>query len=304
MYLKFVKRYLLPYLIATFVLCWALDFLFTKLIVLDTEISNTGKINHLITSDIETIPVFGSSRARCSYIPEILSPYIYNYGLDGTSLWATCALLNIEATKKSTKPIIINFDYDFFAAIGDIKTYIPLCDNPSIKQLLVSRGLYKSYFKIPGIRYFNSFDYFIKEWLNQKFETTKIVKRGYTFDKNQLFYNAASFKKDVEQRQQSIREWRLDKKQNDLLIETIKSMPNRHFYIVAAPYHASYYKSISNIDAVKQYLHSLDSLPNVTSVDFCNHNYPDSLFNNTTHLNHWGAMRFSNELIKIINLNK
>jgi len=44
------------------------------------------------------------------------------------------------------------------------------------------------------------------------------------------------------------------------------------------------------------YLNDIAKLNNVSVFDFSHVDYPDSLFMNTTHLNYYGAKRFTNEL--------
>ncbi|MGZ4056888.1 MAG: hypothetical protein ACXVPM_18390, partial [Bacteroidia bacterium] len=58
------------------------------------------------------IPIFGSSRAAGSYIPDLLDTNCFNYGVEKTEHLLLELFLKNEYAKKKTTPIIINFDYD------------------------------------------------------------------------------------------------------------------------------------------------------------------------------------------------
>ena len=70
---------------------YTLNHIFESNIIFKNKISGASKINRIINfSQIDEIPIFGSSRAEGSYIPSIISEKeSFNYGISGTqsNIW-------------------------------------------------------------------------------------------------------------------------------------------------------------------------------------------------------------------------
>jgi hypothetical protein len=298
---KFLISYLLPGLLVIAICLVTFDWLFTKYILLNTESAGYSKINRLIKYNGEEIPIFGASRARNSYIPDTISPFAYNYGLDEACFLSTNALLNIELAKKKTSPVIIDFVYWHWYTIGDIADYIPFSHNKNISDLLKEVGVYKKTYSIPGLRYFGYYDYYTKEYLNQFIQFNKVVIKGFTHPTPPPSFDEKKFKQDVTKRLGEPTQASVDKRQIAMLIKHIKSNPQRHFYLTISPFHHSFFKTLQKPESMDSLFNYLKSLPNVSFLDYSKVDYPDSLFLNTTHVNYYGAIRFSKKLSEELN---
>lgn len=291
--IRFLLRHLLPYLLIISLFCLGLDWGMRKYVIFKTPMHGAAKINRAINGVENELPIFGSSRALGSYIPDSIAPNGYNYGINGTSFEVIDIFLKYEtARKEATSPIIINFDYDMFrGGIGDPNNYIPHVNRPEFRSLLQERDKWKVWYRLPGIRFFNSYDSYIKDYINVQVGLTKVVSKGASLEKNVI--PEATFKKLVDGRLKNPEEWGIDSLQEAQLIAHFDSRPDRKFYLVAAPYHWSYYKGFKGMPEAQDWLQKINRRANVEVIQVDGRDWPDSLFVNTTHINLAGAKRFT-----------
>ncbi len=311
---RFLLRHLLPYLMVVALVCVGMDWGIRKYVIYRTPMHGASKINRAINGAGDEIPIFGSSRALGSYIPDSLAPNAYNYGINGISFEVIDLFLKYETDRKEAKgPIIINFDFDMFrGGIGHPNNYIPHVGRPEFRKLLQDRDKMKLWYRIPGIRFFNSYDSYIKDYINAKVGLTKVVNKGASLEKNVI--PEETFKKLVEQRREQPEAWLpapdkeadFKKAQTSLDQHTAKltgyfeARPDRDFFLVVAPYHWSYYESFQGMAEAQVWLDKMDERPNVEVVQVDGRTWPDSLFVNTTHINLKGARRFTPEVRKAV----
>ena len=103
------------------------------------------------------------------------------------------------------------------------------------------------------------------------------------------------FARLADTRRKSIFTWD-DPAEKEAAWEKLLTSTTRPIVLVIAPYHSSYYESFRNMEGATAYLAKLDTLPNVTVLDFGKMDLPDAYYQNTTHVNYTGAVEFSKEL--------
>jgi hypothetical protein len=295
-FIRFLLSYLLPGLLCLTIFFFMFDWFFTKVVLLKTEGSGYSKIYRLINNDEDEISIFGASRARGSYIPDTIAPAAYNYGLDEACLLSTNALLDIELQKRKKSPVIIDFTYWHWQTIGDVADYIPFVNNRNILEMLKETGQYKYLYSAPALRYYGYYDYYMKEYLNDCMKLTKTVRNGFTYPVTIPSFNKTRFEEDIAKRLKEETRWKNDKRQDEMLFKLIKSNPQRQFYLTISPFHKSFFKTLHKTKELEVFFNDLRQLPNLNILDYGEVDYPDSLFLNTTHVNYYGAVKFSKAL--------
>ena len=289
---KFVLHILLPLLLIIAVAGYAIGYFFEKEIIFTNQLCGSYKVNRIIKETYPAeVPIFGSSRAEGSFIPDSLGKDFFNYGLSGTKLDVLLFFLKEECKKKKRQPyIIIALDFDSLQRVtGDIANYIPNANYMPVKLLLGDN--YKPYFNLPMLKYYGRFDQYIKLYLNNKIQLTKVSNKGAAIEKNT--FSKEYFKEWVEIRQQAPVSFVIDPSLKQTLIEVIRLHPERFFIFVATPYHSSFFKSLTNYAAVETFIHQFNNMNNVKVFDFSQLPLPDSLYLNTSHLNYDGVKVFN-----------
>ncbi|MGZ4034197.1 MAG: hypothetical protein ACXVP4_04985 [Bacteroidia bacterium] len=240
------------------------------------------------------IPIFGSSRAAGSYIPDLLDTNCFNYGVEKTEHLLLELFLKNEYAKKKTTPIIINFDYDCWNDwLGDLSNYIPNLDDPQVENLFKKNDHW--YFHVNGIRYYGYYQYYYKNFVGGR------SKKNY-IDKGGFFLLEKTPKSDLENeinaRKTSPVQYFPNAKVEKEFLDLLGANNGRKIFVVLAPYHSSIMKNLYGKEFADQFFEKLKKVPNVYFFDYSDKIYPDSHFKNTTHLNYIGAKEFSSELKK------
>ncbi len=292
---RFFLRILLPLILIVSVVGVLFSIFFEQKIIFNSDLCGAYKV-HRITNETheDEVPVFGSSRAEGSYIPDSLGKTFFNYGLPGTKYDVTLFFLQQECTKKKNDPLIVlNFDLDgLITGLGDISNYIPSVGNAEVKALIGNQ--YKPYYSIPFLKYYGLFDTYTRFYINNKVQLTKISNKGAALDKNIL--TKKSFDALVEQRKNTKVVFTNKPELETKLLRIIKEHPERIFAIVIAPYHSSYFVNYSNPMDAELFIAKLRAMQNVRVFDFSKMPLADELFLNTTHVNYKGAQVFSHIL--------
>jgi len=268
---------------------------FEKEVILNSSICGAYKVNRIINeTHPEEIPIFGSSRAEGGYIPDMLGPNYFNYGLDGTGSNVMLFFLKEECKKQKTSQLILlNFDLNgFYYALGDISNYIYNANYLPVRNLLDQQ--YKPLFRIPFIKYYGQYEVYFKYYMNNKMNLTKYTNKGASADKNKMA--SSRFNQLVMERKRSVGSFSLDTTLENEYLDLINANPQRIFVFVIAPYHPSCFERFKNLPQAQEFLDNLRKIKNVRVFDFSREIYADSLFLNTSHLNYYGAIRFSKEL--------
>lgn len=282
----------LPVILIVGCLCMIFTFYFERNIILSNESCGAYKINRIITSNNpEEIPIFGSSRAEASFIPELLGDNYFNYGLEGTQENVMLFFIKEECKKKKASPIIIlNIDLDGInTKSGDIANYLYNSNVSGVKELIGDR--YERHFAFPFIKYIGQFENYIRYYLNNRIQLTKYSGRGAFIDKTVLPQKLMDELIEYRRMHQDV--FIHEPELKDEFFKVIRAYKKRKFVFVIPPYHSCYFTNYKNPADAKEFINDLRALPNVKVFDFSSVVYPDSLFINTTHLNYNGAVKFT-----------
>ncbi len=285
-------HFLLPVAAGIVVGCLVLDPLITHGLAWCNPSFGATKVHRMFTEEHPgEVPILGSSRADGSYVPELIHPAAWNYGIEETGYEVTRMMLERELAKPDRGPVIINFDHSFFQPYKpNIAHFIPEVRQPAVAACFSHRLHW--YNHVPTVRYFGVTDEYLKAFLS-KYASGTVQSRGGIFTKNII--SAAELAQMTGMRAASPHAWAPRPGQEQAWLDLLAST-TRTMVVVVAPYHPSYLRTDTNPAAVQHYLHRMDALPNVQVIDLSAMPLPDSCFQNTTHVNWAGAVRFSKEL--------
>lgn len=292
---RFMLKVFLPLVVALLVILFSFTYLFEQKVILASQICGAYKINRIIShADPNEIPMFGSSRAQGSFLPDSMGSGFFNYGMDEAGYNVMLMMLQEECKKQKESPLLVlNFDMEGMrSAIGDVANYLYNAEYPPVQKLLQEK--YSSHYHIPVIKYYGQFEMYTKYYLNDKMKLTKYTNRGASIEKNVL--PEKKFQDMVNDRRQHVTTFANEPSLEKGLFSIIHENPSRHFVFVVSPYHQSYFERYSNLPEAQQFLERLEALPNATVFDFSRHIYPDDHFMNTTHINYKGALVFNQAL--------
>jgi hypothetical protein len=289
----FLLKFLTPSVLIVGIMLLGFDYWFDHKIIFKTETSGAYKIHRnkdiSITSEI---PIFGSSRAAGSYIPDLIDSNCYNYGIEKTEHLLIEVFLKNEYAKNKTTPIIVNLDYESWTDwIGDWCNYIPNLDNAEISRLFEKHDHW--YYHVKGIRYFGYYQFYIKNYMGARSKKNHVNKGGF-------FLLEKTPKTDLDEeiklREKMPMEYYPNEVVENEFCRLVSENHGRKIFIVVAPYHNSIMKNIIGKPSADVFFEKLKKIPNVYFFDYSSTPYPDAYFKNTTHLNFLGAKQFSAEL--------
>jgi hypothetical protein len=305
---EFVKKLLFPVLLIVGLATAVFNWWFEKKIILGNPSCGAYKINRILTNaDRNEIPIFGSSRAETSFIPELLDSRFFNYGLEGTQENVMMFFIEQECKKKDkASPLIIaNIDLDGIdRKNGDLLNYLYNSRDPDVKPLI---NEYEYYHSVPFVRYLGQFENYFRYYLNNRTQLSKYAKDGAFIEKTVLPKKMMDDLIEYRRTHQDV--FKHDPGLKKKFFQTLTLNPDRYFVFVVPPYHSCYFSNYKNPQDARAFLNELRTLNNVRVFDFSGVIYPDSLFINTTHLNYNGALRFTKEFrdslstLKNINFN-
>lgn len=272
------------------------DYLFTHAVIYRSDSFEAGKVAHLIGEKGAEIPIFGSSKARHDYVPSLISPLAFNYGMDSASFEVVDALLDVELAKPKCGPIIIDVFQSAFHDLGDISKFAPFAGRPEFRLALDEQHAMEWRFLVPGLRYFGYYDWYLKDYLNERLGLTRKVVRGYTVSTNGTDFSRQDLEAAVQKRLAEGFTYTEDRSQLAQFLRRVRSAPNRRFIIVFSPLHSSCFRVFRNYSGFQKYVADLRAEPNATVLDWSQMPLKDEDFTDTTHLSFQGARKFSTRL--------
>lgn len=285
-------RLILPVGGGIVLLCFVVDRLFLTQVIYKNSTAGSYKTHRLFhETHPEEIPIFGSSRASGSYVSELIDPNCYNYGIEKTQYVLARIFLEEELKKDKTTPIIINWDYEFFREYkGNIAHFIPSADEPAIAEYIGEDMRW--FYHYPAVRFFSVYDDYVKSYIGERSGSSRISNGGFfvTFSPT-----PAQFERLIEVRRKTVFVWD-DPAEKEAEWEKLLTSTKRPIFLVIAPYHSCYFENFGNMEGAQAYLAKLDAFPNVTVLDFGKMEFPNSAYQNTSHLNYDGAVKFSTAL--------
>lgn len=305
---KTPKDYFLKVLFPSFALLIGIallaDLWVTESIIPKAETSPAGRVYRLINHKYENnqIPVFGSSRARCSYNPKFMGINAYNYGVDGVSLIGTLSFARIHCENSPNIPVIINLDYWFWKTVGDVSTYVPFAGNKHIAYTLDSGKLNSWQYRIYGIRYFDIYSEYFRHSFKALFPSSDSLYNGYDYEMGKPVPTLAALNSSIELRKENPFEFKPEPSQVQLLEKLMKDFPQTTFFFIKAPYHHSFLEDAKSMEGYSNYIDQIKTHKNAIVIDDVNDMaYSDSCFSNNIHVNRKGAKQFGlwlNERLK------
>lgn len=291
---RFILRIVLPFGLATAVLMVVGNALFERYIILSNPANGAFKVNRILTeNDPQEIPILGNSRAEAHFASSVIHPKCFNYGLSGTHSDVMLFFLRQELKKSRRTPILVNFDLEGLdSAIGNPSNYLLNAGDPDVRALMGPH--YSCAYRVPLLKYFNQFDLFFGLWLNNRAQHSSRNDRGAMLRYERI--EPATLQANLARRAAGVNTFKGSRLIEAELRALLEAHPERRVVFVVSPYHAGIFQHFPNLDVAMAFLASLDALPHVDVLDFSHVDYPDSLYNNSTHLSYEGAMRFSAEL--------
>lgn len=245
------------------------------------------------TYPADEIAILGSSRASQNFVPSLLSPAAFNYGMDGSGQGETLLLLEAVLARGGNAPILVNLDPWGFPPAGSVTVvgdYRLVLDDPAVRAMLPPE-MCRWRDRVPGIRFYGALRPNLTAWLNGRLGLTKRVDRGATLQvlsrtpKEWAVINASlkpsGFSVDAA--------WKVR-------IHALAHRTQRPIVWVVGPCSPRWAELYTGRSALHAFLGWLGTLPNQTVVDFFALPYGEACFMDPTHLNLEGAERFTSAL--------
>jgi hypothetical protein len=284
-------KYGLPYLAVIIVSLWIIDTVFRKLVIANSSGSGPYKVERIMKTDYPNeTPIYGSSRAEGSFVPDSLGNNYFNYGLAGVQDNVWIYFLEKELTKQRKTPILINFDLDGLGyRNGDIGYWLFNSNDKNIKEFIGDD--WKMVYNIPVVKHMGFFERYFVTFLQERKNVTAFVNKGAILTTKYL--TPEEFKVLAEKRERDTVFFRNETKLNVKLRSLLADTKGRKIYFIIPPYHPSYLKGIQNLPDAARYLDTLRTIPNVKVLDYSAYPLEQEYFYNTTHLNYKGALLFT-----------
>ena len=318
------------FIIAFWAVALGFDTLLQRWAIFEDPASNPSKIERLILSeDPEEIPVFGSSKARSSFIPDSLGPTVWNYAMEKCNFDVTEFLMEVELAKPRKGAVLVEFNHRFFVHAPDhtidAATFVPNIGLPGVREYLERNGRFEERFLVPGLRYFGSVQEYIRKGSSDEDandELSRVSEKGGLFTERAaptrlLASQVAARQRSIEMRfklQHDVDDVKeavsaedryklryLDafllfsapKERVDRFEELVASRPDREILVVYTPQHWSEMEGVANKQEITELFKLLQKRhPNLHFYDYSMMELPDSAFKNSSHLNNQGARAF------------
>lgn len=283
-------RYGYPFLGLIVIGLLVVDLIFRKLIIANSTGSGAYKVERILhTEHKDEIPIYGSSRAEGSFVPDSLGKTVFNYGLAGVQDNVWIYFLEQELSKKRTTPILINFDLDGLGyRNGDVAYWLFNSNNKDIRKFIDN---WKMVYYLPVVKHMGFFEKYFVNYLQEKQNVTAFINKGAILEKKYL--TPVEFSLLVKKREMDTVVFKNEPALYDQLKKLLSDTKGRKIYFIIPPYHPSYMKTILNYSEAAEYLKELAEYPNVEVLDYSKYPLEQQYFYNTTHLNYKGAMLFT-----------
>lgn len=287
------------YLSIFFVLIVAVDYLFTSLIIDSNVTTNYYKLKRLVDENhTEEIPLFGSSTVLRGLLPDELGTEFYNYGITATNYQKLEPLLLTELDKYKKTPIIIEmpppFFYDREQPNIRMEDVLPLSDQKHFHDFLVNYQFWEPWHQIKGLRYYGFYTAYLSALIDQSLPPGMHFSKGSKTVKRRIVPEL--FNQFVEDRENN--PVAFSASQNLISrFEEIVSNTDRQIIMVVSPFHRIVYESGFDMEEYRSLFKQLEAKhTNLKGFIFDGREYSNELFLDTSHLNYWGAMKFTSEL--------
>lgn len=232
----------------------------------------------------DEIAIVGSSRALGNYVPSILSPRCFDYGVNGMAIGETMSVLEVLSRRETASPVIVNLDpwggFGAEKAVGDYR-------------LAPQSGRLGLLDRVPGVRFFGGLRWNLVDFLNDRKSVSLVIDRGAKLLK-------AS---------RTPEEWRVidgkleaarfggDPEGEGRFLRVLASFAPRKVYLVVCPCSSGWTARFLGRKELSGLLDRVRGLPNAVVLDYYGSpDFTDDDFTDPTHFNISGARRFSTRL--------
>ncbi len=162
---------------------WVNDSL-NEWLVTASSASSTYKTYRLFAlRPADEMPILGSSRASQNFVPSLLSPKAFNYGVDGSGMGETLFFLAQCLRNGSSNPILINLDpWGFPEKATFPADYQLVLGNADVRAVLPPERTALSE-RLPGVRFHGALRRNLTAFLNDRLALTKVVDHGATLQR-------------------------------------------------------------------------------------------------------------------------
>lgn len=246
---------------------------------------SAGKIKRLYDNpESGEIPIFGSSVAKCGYVPSIIDKRCFNYAEDGASAWEMLNLLQVAIERDDASVFIFNLDPWGLNGTADS---IMQCDYSLIESC-------------PGFRFYGKLKKNLAEWMNAKRGVTKVVDRGAVLIRqsrtaDEWALMSANWPKQG---------FSVSSVCDARIRELCKKLKGRKLIIVVTPCSQLWCNVYDGEEKLHQYISELTKIDGVEVIDLFTDKTLFTIddFVDMNHLNINGARKFSKLLLERIHL--
>ena len=142
--------------------------------------SNAGKIERVFLSAPDgEIAIFGSSRALGNYLPSLISPKAYDYGVNGMGMTETLFLATEYLKRHTPEMLIIDlcpWGFDNPEKVHFVGDYRLAALNSDVRAVLPHPIGWTDW--IPGVRFQGKLRNSLVQFMNARKATTKLIDHG------------------------------------------------------------------------------------------------------------------------------
>jgi hypothetical protein len=274
----------------------AVNDMLNQYLVLSSSAAPTHKTHRLFLAHPENeIPILGSSRAQAHYVPSLLAPNAFNYGIDGSGMYETLFQLKQAIRNQAEGPIIINLDpWGFRGEYTQrlLADYTLVVKNEAVREeLFGNRVLPADYW--PGLRFYGTLRKNLATWMNGRKAMTKRVDNGAVL----LLTSRNATEWEYINSNVPTETFHFDASW-EVPLEEICTQTKRPLIWVIGPTSPQWRKQFTGITQLHTFIERLNAYPNNYVIDLytTTTDYTEADFADTTHLNESGAIRFTMQL--------
>ncbi len=239
------------------------------------------------------IPLLGSSRALGNYVPSLISPHVFDYGINGSGMYETLFLLREALKNPSPGAILVNLDpWGFHGEYqpslqGDYRMALSNADVRKVVKYDLSD-------LIPGVRFHGQMRQNLTTWLDGKMSLTRQIDQGAALilqsrtEKEWEFINA----KITDSVFSCHPSWQV-------AVDKIEATSEHPIVWIVSPIAPHWREHYHGREKLKEFLKEMAKRPNMYVVDLFDEtaDYSEAEFVDPTHLNIHGATRFTKQLL-------
>ncbi len=239
------------------------------------------------------IPLLGSSRALGNYVPSLISPRVFDYGINGSGMYETLFHLREALKNPSPGPILVNLDpWGFHEEYtpnlqGDYRLAL---SNPDVRK----RVAHDWTDRVLGIRFHGLTRGNLTAWLNGKTALTKKIDHGAALviqsrsEKEWAFIN----QRIADSTFSCHPSWQAE-------VDEIMAPTNHPIVWIVSPVSPHWREHYHGKEKMLDFLSRLARRPNMHVVNMFDEtaDYTEAEFVDPTHLNIHGATRFTKQLL-------